>query len=136
MEENNFTTIECAGGVVVSKDCVALIEMKKVDGWGFPKGRINDGETPLAAARREIFEETGIADVLLVRPLGAYQRQAADGKPLWLNIHMFLFEVSEQVKLKPILDDVRDAKWAFVKEVGDMLALEDDKHFFNSIDFY
>jgi bis(5'-nucleosidyl)-tetraphosphatase len=31
--------------------------------WDFPKGNIEVGEDELAAARREIFEETGIQDV-------------------------------------------------------------------------
>lgn len=28
--------------------------------WGIPKGLIDEGEDPLAAARREFFEETGV----------------------------------------------------------------------------
>lgn len=28
--------------------------------WDFPKGQVETGETPLAAARRETYEETGI----------------------------------------------------------------------------
>jgi 8-oxo-dGTP pyrophosphatase MutT (NUDIX family) len=31
--------------------------------WDFPKGNIEVGEDELMAARREVFEETGIADV-------------------------------------------------------------------------
>jgi 8-oxo-dGTP pyrophosphatase MutT (NUDIX family) len=31
--------------------------------WDFPKGRIEPGEAPLAAARREVAEETGIEDL-------------------------------------------------------------------------
>jgi bis(5'-nucleosidyl)-tetraphosphatase len=31
--------------------------------WDFPKGAVEDGETPLEAARREIEEETGIVDL-------------------------------------------------------------------------
>ncbi len=30
------------------------------EGWEFPKGRIDDGEDPEEAARREVIEETGI----------------------------------------------------------------------------
>ena len=31
--------------------------------WDFPKGLVEAGEEPLAAARREVVEETGIADL-------------------------------------------------------------------------
>jgi len=31
--------------------------------WDFPKGLVEQGETPLAAARREVTEETGITDL-------------------------------------------------------------------------
>jgi 8-oxo-dGTP pyrophosphatase MutT (NUDIX family) len=31
--------------------------------WDFPKGQVEPGEEPLAAARREVAEETGIADL-------------------------------------------------------------------------
>ena len=33
--------------------------------WDFPKGLVEEGETPLAAARREVTEETGITDLRL-----------------------------------------------------------------------
>lgn len=31
--------------------------------WDFPKGLVEPGESPLAAARREVHEETGLADL-------------------------------------------------------------------------
>ena len=31
--------------------------------WDFPKGMVEPGETPLAAARREVAEESGITDL-------------------------------------------------------------------------
>ncbi len=34
--------------------------------WQFPQGGIDDGEDPLAAAQRELYEELGIADATLV----------------------------------------------------------------------
>lgn len=132
MDIKNYTIIECAGGIVKNKNRVALIKMKKVAGWGFPKGVIENNEISLDAAKREILEETGIKDTLFVRELGAYQRPVADGQPILLNINMFLFETNQE-NIAPIEDDVLDAKWFSADEVFDALILNDDKKFFLSI---
>jgi predicted NUDIX family NTP pyrophosphohydrolase len=52
---------------------------RKDDGaWMLPKGEIEDGEGPLAAARREFFEETGYAAQGDTRSLGTLRQ--AGGK--------------------------------------------------------
>jgi len=43
-----------------------LIIRDSYDNWGFPKGHVEDGERPEAAALREVSEETGL-DSLTVR---------------------------------------------------------------------
>ena len=54
-----------AGGVVVpSKDDFSKVLVIKPSNnygpWSFPKGQIDDGETQIVAAAREVLEETGI----------------------------------------------------------------------------
>jgi 8-oxo-dGTP pyrophosphatase MutT (NUDIX family) len=58
-----------AGGVVVRMDAgvaggdarpLFLIIRDSYDNWGFPKGHVERGERPEAAALREVSEETGI----------------------------------------------------------------------------
>ena len=48
--------------MVNSNGQVALIKMRKYGVWGFPKGRINENESPLDATKREVEEETGIQE--------------------------------------------------------------------------
>ncbi len=57
-----------AGGIVLVNKKVLLVknrlrkeyEKNYSSGfWGFPKGHLEEGETPLKAAEREVFEETG-----------------------------------------------------------------------------
>ena len=37
----------------------AVVRLRKRNEWVLPKGKLDDGETPRAAAEREVIEETG-----------------------------------------------------------------------------
>lgn len=56
-----------AGAVVVrdTPDGVRFLLLRAFRNWDFPKGLVEPGEAPLAAARRETAEETGIEDLSL-----------------------------------------------------------------------
>jgi 8-oxo-dGTP diphosphatase len=85
-----------AGGIVLRQEktpLIAVVRLRKRDEWVLPKGKLNDGETPRAAAKREVLEETGhdvcVHEFLgtLVYPSGSrskvvhYWRMAAGNKP-------------------------------------------------------
>ncbi len=57
-----------AHGLVFIGQGVKARESPKLDGheWQMPQGGIDDGESPLEAAKRELFEETNVASVNLV----------------------------------------------------------------------
>ncbi len=51
-----------AGGVVLREGKLLLVRVENLAGekvWTFPKGHLEKGETPAAAALREVEEETG-----------------------------------------------------------------------------
>jgi 8-oxo-dGTP diphosphatase len=51
-----------AGGIVVrggSKPLIAVVQRRKDKDWVLPKGKLKPDENALAAARREVIEETG-----------------------------------------------------------------------------
>ena len=57
-----------SAGFVVVRDTPAgrrFLVLRAYKLWDFPKGVVEPNETPLAAARRETVEETGIADLEL-----------------------------------------------------------------------
>src|SRR2546426_12793651 len=43
----------------------SLLIKDSYDNWGFPKGHLDDGESPAEAALRETAEETGLARLVL-----------------------------------------------------------------------
>ncbi len=49
-------------GVLVVKDYkyILMIKHKKGGHWAFPKGHVEEGETEIQTALREVFEETGL----------------------------------------------------------------------------
>ena len=42
---------------------VVLIHRPRYDDWSFPKGKVEQGETEINCAFREVFEETGFETV-------------------------------------------------------------------------
>ncbi|HWQ39053.1 MAG TPA: NUDIX domain-containing protein [Burkholderiales bacterium] len=54
-----------AGAVIFRRtpQGVRLLLLRAYRNWDFPKGEIEPGETPLAAAKRECAEETGLTDL-------------------------------------------------------------------------
>jgi 8-oxo-dGTP pyrophosphatase MutT (NUDIX family) len=59
-----------AGGVVVDGDCVLVLRRPGRGEVRLPKGHVDPGETPRAAALREVSEESGYADLEIVADLG------------------------------------------------------------------
>lgn len=54
--------VMAAGGIVVRREdtpLFAVVCLRKRGDWVLPKGKLDTGETPIAAARREVLEETG-----------------------------------------------------------------------------
>jgi 8-oxo-dGTP pyrophosphatase MutT (NUDIX family) len=54
-----------AGAVVFRRTDrgIRLLVLRAYKNWDFPKGVVEPGEEPLATAKREVLEETGIADL-------------------------------------------------------------------------
>jgi 8-oxo-dGTP pyrophosphatase MutT (NUDIX family) len=65
------------GGVVIAGEGRVLLREPRghYDGyvWTFPKGRPNDGETPEAAALREVQEESGVLVEIVKRIPGSFE---------------------------------------------------------------
>jgi 8-oxo-(d)GTP phosphatase len=81
--------IRAAGGVLTRPGpdgpMVALVHRPRHDDWSLPKGKLHRGENPVVAARREVWEETGVRAWVGVRlPSVSYQVPIGQGSPVEL----------------------------------------------------
>jgi ADP-ribose pyrophosphatase YjhB (NUDIX family) len=123
-----------AGGVVINKDGMVLVVQQKHDAWSLPKGKVEEGESSLDAARREIAEESGIDELKYILDLGEYERfrlnkYNKDDTARLKKIIMFLFS-TEQDKLCPRDPHNPSARWVNKEDVADILTHPKDKEFF------
>jgi|ERR1700675_4362316 len=128
-----------AGGVVTNDEGEVLVVSQRGTSWSLPKGHIDPGESELAAAKREIYEESGIRDLELTRELGSYERykiglDGGEERSELKVITMFLFRTSEKV-LKPVDPDNPEARWVEKTKVALLLTHEKDKEFFRGVEF-
>lgn len=135
--ENNIKQTASAGGVVINKDGLVLVVNQRGQSWSLPKGHIDEGESALDAAKREIYEESGISQLELLSELGNYQRakialDGGDDASEQKTIFMFLFR-TDQSLLKPIDPENPEARWVNKNEVAELLTHRKDKEFFLSI---
>jgi predicted NUDIX family NTP pyrophosphohydrolase len=56
---------------------------KDAGAWSVPKGECEPGENALAAARRELAEETGLAPAGDFLPLGSFRQSSAKTVEVW-----------------------------------------------------
>ena len=124
----------CAGGIIINNNGKVVVVNQNHDSWSLPKGHVDDGETLLDAAIREIYEETGIQNPKFIKPIGSFGRyriglDGNDDLSHYKIIHIFLFE-SNQIKLIPIDKNNPEAKWLTYKEAEKILTHPNDKKFF------
>jgi 8-oxo-dGTP pyrophosphatase MutT (NUDIX family) len=94
--------------------------------WSLPKGHIEEGETPEAAAIREVAEETGITSEIS-RELGVIDFWfMASGKRIHKTVHHFLFKEVSGV-LTPQESEVDEVRWFPLEEIVTRLAYPDEK---------
>ena len=63
-----------AGGVVLNKKGEVLVVNQNNDSWSLPKGKVESGEEILDTAKREIAEESGVKNLILIKQLPSYKR--------------------------------------------------------------
>lgn len=83
-------TLEQVASVACFKNGMLLMGQRADDKkWCCPGGHLEEGESPLAAARREVMEETGLK-ALNIQPMG--KQDVKNGE---IRVHSFRAEVDD-----------------------------------------
>lgn len=98
-----------AGGIVMRREVpplIAVVRLRKRDEWVLPKGKLDDGETARAAARREVLEETG-HNVTVHEFLGTLVYESGGRSKV---VHYWRMEAGN-TQARGLMNDIRAVDW-------------------------
>lgn len=104
--------IEAAGGVVKNEKGDILF-IHRLSKWDLPKGKIDIGETPLEAAKREIREECGLKTLTFVKELQpTFHTYYIDKNRVLKKTFWFEFSGNTSEPLHPQAEEsITEVKW-------------------------
>jgi 8-oxo-dGTP diphosphatase len=103
------TSVIAAGGIVLRREQtprIAVVRLRKRNEWVLPKGKLDDGEGPRDAARREAMEETG-HDVSVHEFLGTLVYESGGRSKV---VHYWRMEAGG-AQVHDLMDDVKAVDW-------------------------
>jgi len=110
--ESQFRVVEAAGGFVLNEHG-SLLVMKRRGVWDLPKGKIENGESVVQAAKREVEEECGVSNLIIKsEPYTTIHIYQEKGKSIIKKSHWFKMETDFKGDLIPqIEEEIQKVKW-------------------------
>ena len=117
-----FPIKDAAGGLVHRSDDKLLFIYRK-NRWDLPKGGIEKNELIIEAAQREVKEETGLADLIVIKKIGETFHLFNNGKNYRLK-RTYWFEMKSNYKgdLFPQQEEgITSVEWISKKRIPEIL---------------
>lgn len=102
---------------------VALVHRAKFDDWTFPKGKIEDGESAIQAAYREVQEETGLKP--LFGPYIGFVEYEVEGQKK--KVQYWMAKAPYEVDLFQPNDEIDRLEWVNLKQAQHFLTYDIDR---------
>ena len=126
-----------AGGIVLIDDKILLVKNRLSEEyiddydsgfWGYPKGHLDGEETPIKAAEREVYEETGFkVSAVGKKPIAESRYEIKkDGRPVNKTVWFYEMNVVESFSKEPD-DEIEEIAIVPFEEAHKLLAYEEDK---------
>ena len=125
------TAVLAAGGIVLRQavtPLVAVVRLRKRNEWVLPKGKLDHGETPRAAAEREVNEETG-HDVSVHEFLGTLVYDSRGGAKV---VHYWRMEAGRE-PVRKLMRDVKAVEWLPLSDAVDRLSRGYERAFLEQV---
>ena len=103
--------LEAAGGYVLNTQGQLLVFYRR-GSWDMPKGKIDAGETPEQAAKREVQEETGLENVQLGKFLGhTYHTYSLKGQRVLKKTWWYAMTTTDHQVTPQTEEDIEEIQW-------------------------
>ena len=117
-----------AGGIVFRRfgaEARFLLIKDSYRHWGFPKGHLEEEETPAEAALRETAEETGLESLVLHGPIRIIDWHFRfRGRSIHKFCHFFLFESPEGDVVPQEDEGITDHRWLPLEQALEQLSYD------------
>ena len=131
-----FPIIDAAGGLVERSDDKFLFIYRN-NKWDLPKGGVEKKELIIEAAQREVKEETGLADLIVINKIGETYHIFKKGKNFRLKrTYWFKMKSDYQGELFPQEEEgIISAEWITKKRIPEIFknAYENIKEIVNEV---
>ena len=117
-----FPIVEAAGGLVKRTDNKLLFIFRN-NKWDLPKGGVEKKELIIDAAKREVTEETGVADIIVEKKISETYHIFKKGKRFRLKkTYWFKMSTTYMGETNPQTEEgIEKTKWVSNKNIEDIL---------------
>ena len=117
-----FPMVEAGGGLVQHQNGSYLFIFRNKK-WDLPKGKRNKKEDIISGAKREVYEETNVGDLMIQKALQiTYHLFKANGRYKIKKTHWYLMQTTYAGRLLPQQEEsIEQAVWCTKEEIPTLM---------------